>query len=283
MYAFTHVVRFVLPTFFSCITTCLLSQKNDTIVNNDKEYQKYKDDSEKKFENFIGEDQKKYNKFLTEQKEIYKEFVNAEVEWNRLTTGESQYFTKQDSVEIENGSLQIDKSFRKIIDQALKAAEDQELKESLTSPPPTPQDFEIKANTENNTVPSIYPLPSGKGVKTSGFGFRFHPVVKRRKFHTGVDIGAPQGTSIIATASGIVEKAGWNGNYGRYVLVNHKNGYKTAYAHQSEILVNIGNTVKKGEIIGKVGTTGMSTGNHLHYEVIKNGKKVNPENYYKKE
>ncbi|MGE5561003.1 MAG: peptidoglycan DD-metalloendopeptidase family protein [Chloroflexota bacterium] len=113
------------------------------------------------------------------------------------------------------------------------------------------------------------------GVITSRFGYR------GREYHTGLDIGAPLGTAVLAADSGTVVDAGWHGNLGRYVLIDHGGGHiKTTYAHMSSIAVAIGDTVEKGQLIGRVGNTGRSTGPHLHFEVRVDGKAVNPLNYY---
>lgn len=111
---------------------------------------------------------------------------------------------------------------------------------------------------------------------TSGFGMRMHPILGFSLMHKGVDFGAAVGTPIQAAGDGTVEMAGWNGGYGRYVRLRHGNGYGTAYAHMSRIAVNAGQHVRQGQIIGYVGATGRATGPHLHYEVLVNGKQVNP-------
>lgn len=111
---------------------------------------------------------------------------------------------------------------------------------------------------------------------TSKFGLRRHPILGYSLMHKGSDFGAPTGTPIQAAGDGVVEVAGWNGGYGQYVRIKHANGYATAYAHMSRIAVKPGQRVRQGQVIGNVGTTGRSTGPHLHYEVIVNGKQVNP-------
>jgi murein DD-endopeptidase MepM/ murein hydrolase activator NlpD len=120
------------------------------------------------------------------------------------------------------------------------------------------------------------PLPNGKF--RSGFGGRRHPVLGITRMHTGVDWAAPRGTPIIAAGSGVVEKAGWAGGYGRQTILRHANGYETSYNHQSAFAKGItpGARVRQGQIIGYVGSTGLSTGDHLHYELIVNGTKVDP-------
>jgi murein DD-endopeptidase MepM/ murein hydrolase activator NlpD len=115
------------------------------------------------------------------------------------------------------------------------------------------------------------------GRISSRYGMRIHPIYGRRMMHTGLDIAAPYGTSIRAALGGRVKFVGWKGGYGKTVIVEHANGYETLYGHCSKILVNSGQTVKKGERIAKVGTTGVSNGPHVHFEVKKGGKRTNPE------
>lgn len=127
-------------------------------------------------------------------------------------------------------------------------------------------------------TPAIQPV-SNKDLSrmASGFGYRIDPVYKTVKMHAGLDFSAPQGTPIYATADGIVKLAGNSGNgYGNYVVVNHGYGYETLYGHQYRIKVKAGQRVKRGELIGWVGSTGKSTGPHLHYEVHKNGRHIDP-------
>ena len=101
----------------------------------------------------------------------------------------------------------------------------------------------------------------------------------KRSNHTGVDFAAPYGTSVYSWKTGTVELAKWNGNYGNMVIINHNNGEKTRYAHLSSICCSIGQKVTSGQLIGKVGSTGNSTGNHLHFEIMINNNFVNPLNY----
>lgn len=125
--------------------------------------------------------------------------------------------------------------------------------------------------------PSIWPV---KGRITSSFGFRYHPFIGKMIFHEGLDIANARWTPIQATADGIVSKVGNRGNYGNSVMINHSGGsYKTVYAHLQQATVELGQVVKRGEIVGYLGSTGRSTGPHLHYEVRKFSKHVHPMKY----
>ena len=133
-----------------------------------------------------------------------------------------------------------------------------------------------------NLFDTIKSFPLGKPVKgniVSGFGYRKDPFLFKPAFHSGVDIKAHYNQPISATADGIVEKAGWYSGYGKAVILKHDNGYQTLYGHLTEVRVKEGQSVKSGEIIGNAGSTGRSTGTHLHYEIIKSGKKVNPSRF----
>jgi len=131
-------------------------------------------------------------------------------------------------------------------------------------------------------IPAIIPVKGGATKVGSGFGYRIHPIYKTMQMHTGVDILVPRGTPIFATGDGIVEanRAGTLSGYGIVVVINHGFGYETLYGHMSKMVAVPGKKVKRGELIGYVGSTGMSTAPHLHYEVIKNGKKINPVNFF---
>ncbi len=123
-----------------------------------------------------------------------------------------------------------------------------------------------------------YGVVQGRRV-SSGYGWRTHPITGRRRFHDGVDIAARYGTGVYAYAEGKVTYAGWNGGYGRVVFIDHGNGLQTRYAHLSRIYVRVGERVETGEKIGAVGSSGRSTGPHLHFEVRQDGQTRNPWNY----
>lgn len=134
------------------------------------------------------------------------------------------------------------------------------------------------------SVPAIWPIDKGKWTgRMDAFGRRFHPILRTYRPHTGLDLGAPRGTDVYVTANGTVVENSYKGAYGNQILVDHGFGYKTRYAHLSKSFVRPGQVVRRGETIGEVGSTGRSTGPHLHYEVIYMGNVVDPMNYFHKD
>jgi len=133
-----------------------------------------------------------------------------------------------------------------------------------------------------SAIPAIQPV-SNKDLSriASGFGYRIDPVYKVRKFHAGLDFTASQGTPIYATADGRVKEAGFNtSGFGNHVVINHGYGYETLYGHMVRVKAHEGQMIKRGEVIGYVGSTGKSTGPHCHYEVHRNGQPVDPVYYF---
>ena len=121
--------------------------------------------------------------------------------------------------------------------------------------------------------------PTDVRLITSEFGWRTHPISGRQRYHSGLDIGAEYGDSIRAADGGEVVTAGWIQGYGNTVIIEHGNGISSLYGHTSEVLVSEGQTVRKGQIIARVGSSGDSTGPHLHFEVRQGGSPVSPWNY----
>jgi len=146
---------------------------------------------------------------------------------------------------------------------------------------------QIRAYYRSLKRPGAKPVPRytgrfGRPVNapiTSRFGMRFHPILRRTRLHAGVDYGAPHGTPIMAAADGVVISASYSGGYGNRVIIDHGGGISTTYAHCSRMFVRAGQSVKRGERIAAVGSTGLSTGPHLHFEVRVNGRPVNPLGY----
>ncbi len=131
---------------------------------------------------------------------------------------------------------------------------------------------------QTTTAPGALNWPV-TGTITSPFGYRPNPFGGGMEFHQGLDIAAPTGTTVTAAAGGTIISAGWYGGYGNYILIDHGGGMATGYGHLSQIFVSAGQQVQKGQAIGAVGSTGMSTGPHLHFEVRINGKPTDPAAY----
>ena len=144
--------------------------------------------------------------------------------------------------------------------------------------------IELAMNREDQlaSVPAIQPIANKDLTRTaSGWGYRIHPIYKIRKFHYGIDFTAPTGTEVYATGDGKVSRIDRSRRgYGNRLVIDHGYGYETLYAHLDGFNVKSGQTVKRGDVIGYVGSTGLSTAPHLHYEVHLNRKKVNPINYF---
>jgi murein DD-endopeptidase MepM/ murein hydrolase activator NlpD len=146
-------------------------------------------------------------------------------------------------------------------------------------------DMALKKEEYWASIPALQPiLNENLNLLASGFGMRVHPILKVRKMHSGVDFAAPKGTPIYATGDGVVKEVKTVfGGYGKYIEIDHGFGFVTRYAHMNDFKVKKGQKVKRGDIIGTVGNTGSSTAPHIHYEVMKDGKFVNPVNYFFKD
>ncbi len=135
--------------------------------------------------------------------------------------------------------------------------------------------------SQDKNTPSILPVDKEKCKFTSGFGERIHPIYRKKMMHKGVDFAAAEGTPVKVTADGVVEKTeNWPEGYGKYIVVVHSDVYATLYAQLSEMKVKVGDRVNQGDVIGSVGSSGLSTSPHLHYEVRKNGEAVDPADYF---
>ena len=136
-------------------------------------------------------------------------------------------------------------------------------------PTPTPGTRTLRGNPPAG-------MPVRSSAVTSRFGMRHHPTLGRTRMHSGVDLEAPTGSPVVAAADGVVAYANWMGSYGLLVTLRHASGFETRFAHLSRIMVSPGQQVTRGQVLGLVGSTGRSTGAHLHYEVRQNGAAVDP-------
>lgn len=135
----------------------------------------------------------------------------------------------------------------------------------------------LDRDVDLNLMPSGLPVASG--YASSGFGRRLHPITGLSQHHRGIDFAGPRGTPVLAVADGVVIFSGRDGAYGNKVLIDHGNGYTTLYAHNHRNRVQVGDRVRAGEQIADMGRTGSATGNHVHFEVWRNGIAVNPRQY----
>lgn len=188
------------------------------------------------------------------------------------------YTAEYEKFETESASIQAQIA-------AIAAAEQEAAEKAKAEAEATQQSESSDTSSDNSSGSSstsssgmTWPAP-GYSTVTSYFGSRFHPVLKVQKLHTGIDIGAPSGASVVAADSGTVIISGYSGAYGNYIVINHGGGISTLYGHHSSNVVAKGAVVKKGQKIANVGSTGWSTGPHLHFEVQVNGAVQNPLNY----
>ena len=235
-----------------------IQQKRDDLQKTQDEQVQYQDNLNYKAEELKSSEAQQ--KALQESLEAYQKEQKAEYE--RITN------------EMDSVSDQIAEQSRKEAAAAAAAAAAAKKKGTTSNQVTTTGSGTVTRYSGTFT----WPLP-GYTSASSAYGWRVHPIYGTRKFHKGEDIPAPTGAAIVAAASGTVTTAGWVSGYGNYTVINHGGGVMTAYGHQSAIYVSVGQTVSAGQTIGAVGSTGNSTGPHLHWEVTVNGVRQNPLNY----
>ena len=238
-----------------------IQQKRDDLQATQDEQVQYQENLKYKAEELKSSEEQQ--KALQESLEAYQKEQKAEYE--RITS------------EMDTVSDQIAEQSRKEAEAAAKAAAAAKAQKNSSGSSPVTTTGSGSATRYSGTF--TWPLP-GYTNASSAYGWRTHPIFGTRKFHKGEDIPAPTGVAIVAAASGTVTTAGWVSGYGNYTVINHGGGVMTAYGHQSAIYVSVGQTVSAGQTIGAVGSTGNSTGPHLHFEVYVNGATQNPMSYF---
>ena len=223
---------------------------------------KEKEDKNKELQELKSEKEEKAANLTDEQKQLEKQLSEYKAQAEQLAELVRQAIAKEEAQR--------------------QAAEEAARKAAAANSSSSKNSSSSSTNTANtgsyNGGKLGWPCPSSSRI-TSQYGYRI--LFGVRDFHTGIDIGASTGSNIVAAESGTVILAnyGWNGGYGNYIIINHGNGITTRYAHASQLFVSAGQTVSKGQVIAAVGTTGNSTGPHLHFEVRLNGSHTNPLNY----
>ncbi len=206
-----------------------------------------------------------------EQESVFAQQQEAQ---NALIAKEAEVSTLIQSIAKDQAQLEAAEDALSKAAQAMDekiAAAEEELRKQL----------EAAGNPIVSEAGFIWPLPTNYNALSSLFGSRTHPITGKPNNHSGIDLPAAGGTNIFATKSGVVSVAGYDSSYGNYCVITHADGQSTLYAHQRVLpIVKVGDSVTQGQVIGYVGTTGSSTGNHLHYEIRENGVRVDPVNYY---
>lgn len=220
----------------------------------------------------IEQDSKLIETINKKQNELNMRKADMEVQRNELVRIQNEQEARKEMLAIQAdekknllGSVQSEReNYEKVIEEL--EATSRQLEQMIRS---------VQGDDVLGTGIMTWPTPGWTHI-TSPYGQRFHPVLGTNRMHTGIDIGAPQGVDIVAADDGRVIYSGWQGGYGQTIIIDHGGGISTLYAHQSQLLVSDGQLVSKGQLIGKVGSTGMSTGPHLHFEVRQNGSHVDP-------
>ena len=217
------------------------------------------------FEEYKKQEQQKYSDFEKKMISELNNFIVLEEEWNIITI--SQKGNIKEVIVNANKNVQTNSKQKIVISKEIK-------NKKVVKP-----DYIIekeKAPDLSKQIAFISPLKGSNFRVSSKFGYRIHPVYKTKKFHGGIDLAAQKHTPVFSVKAGVVIQSGFVRGYGNYIVIEHEDGYKSAYAHLQTIKVKKGEKVDSEIVIGSVGKTGTATGYHLHFELIKSNKKIDP-------
>ena len=278
-------------------TFTVIAQENGKKKIQD-DFEQFKKNRESDFQDF----KQKREAELKKMQQDYQDYFNE-------MTGLKKYYTqKKDTVKAKavDEIISYEKNISEALGKNLKVTEDVKFEAKpnnqfykIEPRSKTEQKIEVKQDNQTPTIvlpvaleqpsieqpttititPSLTPLPKIKAIITSPFGIRNHPTLGRPVKHNGIDFGSGRGTEIYAAGDGKVILSEFNSSFGNYIVIEHKDGQSSAYAHLDRLAISKGDLVSKGQLIGFSGSTGRSTGPHLHYEVRVNGTPVNPKDY----
>ena len=269
------------------LSTLTVAAQEESKKKPQDDFEQYKKNSEQDFQDFKNKREAELKKMKDEYQDYYNEMMGLK----------KYYAEKKDTAKLNvvDGIISYEKSINDALGDPMKVTENVKFDPGNNNQP-------VKVETEKKDEPvalthaaaqpavtaqpttsaidpSLAPLTKANAIVTSPFGLRMHPILKRPMKHNGVDLGAKFGSEIYAAGDGKVILTNFNSISGNYLVVEHKDGQSSSYAHLSKIAVSKGDMVSKGQIVGYVGSTGRSTGPHLHYEVRTKGTPVDPKNY----
>ena len=216
---------------------------------------------------------------ITAQKNKMEE-VNKQLEEAKTNLKNNKDEQKKIAISLENSKIIRNSYVNKLTEDEMKIQQELDLYQEELNLVELEILMAALEETDGKYVGGTFAWPApGYYTITSHYGMRFHPVIKLYRNHSGTDIGAPLGSYIIAANDGIVTKSTYSYSYGNMIMIDHGGGVKTLYAHGSELLVKVGDVVKRGDVIMKAGSTGWSTGPHLHFEIRINGTTIDPYPY----
>lgn len=283
--------RFIFLVALLNVLIIRTNAQNKTKSQMEADFEKFKREREKDFQDFKQKREEELKKMEQEYLDYYNEMTGLKKHYVKKKEPEKAQ-TVQDIIDYENAiaktlGYKIPERIKGKVEPTTKAevsinedikTEDEKVKVEGNAPEVTSSTFKPDAGTRDG-IPVLTPLPKRLSKITSPFGVRIHPTLGRPIKHNGLDFGSGRGAEVYAASSGKVVLAQYNKTYGNYIIIEHNNGTSSVYAHLDKITVAKGNPVKKGEVIGYTGSTGRSSGPHLHYEVRIKGIPVDPKGY----